>query len=376
MAIVLSESSDVAPMDIVATDPPGDEPPRVPLHCTCHGDTQTSFMCSPCKFGHFYTSSWEPILRCMHRMNGTPYVCPIVRGSGDYFSVGCNICSEANLRCRFAKFHVASPSYLQLVSFKRHVEGAKHIHACARKGITVVISQKSASKVSLEGTAPFRGKFAWALCTAFSNSTYKDYSKFVKTEELVNCNQLKLEMQLDLQQQQQQQQQQQEQLEDSPEDQVKSARYSGSRECKQCNCAMASVVDEKDQSILWRSVKMSIKSDDCDGTRITRVKLVTANPVVQVHRTIAAVQRDIPHSIEGVAAATMAAIDQLCTVRIGPLDKNSCTSQQSYICPEMKKHARKILNNAAADGSERCNCLRKIDISSTCSIFGEILVMF
>ena len=168
----------------------------VPDHCTCDNDHRSLHMCSHCKWRYFFLGSWEPVLRDMHLMNGMPHASPIIKGDGPNFNVGCYICRQAKLRCTFGKFKVMTPSYLQLVSFKRHCARAQHVQAAARLGIDVVLSDEAALNVSLVGVAPSKGKFVWALTTAFCHSSYKDYSRFVQTQELVQS--LREEMQMEV----------------------------------------------------------------------------------------------------------------------------------------------------------------------------------
>ena len=88
---------------------------------------------------------------------------------------------------------------------------------------------------------------------------------------------------------------------------------------------MGAVIDAKDQDVLWRAVALGFSNDDCSGHRVMRVRMVTANPVIQVHRTIAAIQQDVAHSIDAISDAILSGFTQLCTIKVGPLDKNTGT---------------------------------------------------
>ena len=74
---------------------------------------------------------------------------------------------------------------MQMVSFRRHIESPKHVLACNRIGIDVVMSSRVASeKLTIGNSAPHAGKFLWALTANFTNSSYVSYETFIRTAEL------------------------------------------------------------------------------------------------------------------------------------------------------------------------------------------------
>ena len=124
------------------------------------------------------------------------------------------------------------------------------------------------------------------------------------------------------------------------------------RTCKQVACAMSCVLDVADRSIMKRSVRMSMAADDCDQTRLMMFKMVTANPIIQVHSCVAAIIRDPGHGIDDAVKATMDGINQSCLVRVGPLDKDTLESPASYVDTTLEQHIHKVMVSAASDGCE------------------------
>ena len=110
--------------------------------------------------------------------------------------------------------------------------------------------------------------------------------------------------------------------------------------------------DAKDRAIMKRSVRMSMAADDCDQTRLITFKMVTANPIIQVHSCVAAVIRDPGHSIDDAAKATLDGIRQACCVRVGPLDRDTLKSDSSYVDEKLARHIRAIIVSACSDGCE------------------------
>ena len=124
------------------------------------------------------------------------------------------------------------------------------------------------------------------------------------------------------------------------------------RTCKQVTCAMASAISSADRRIMARAVRMSVAVDDCDQTRVMLFKMVTANPIVQVHSCVASVLRDPGHGVDDAVAATMTGIGQACHIRVGPLCKDTLEGQSCYIDRSLEKHVCNVMTAAASDGCE------------------------
>lgn len=290
--------------------------------CQCGG---VSPLCAYCIWGKL-GPKWQAELRDCHRKNGQPFCCPIISDiiEGN-FAVGCTVCRDAGSKCSFGQFKVNTPKYVQMISFRRHIESSKHIAVCERLGIEVIISAKGAQKLQLAANAPQSSLFLWGLTTTFTNSSYRSFQKFHQSSEvqllMAHCpgpsvtsngsdQQLvpfkEGDMQPDLQ----------------PEH---------VRTCKQVTCAMASVISSADRRIMARAMRMSMAVDDCDQTRVMTLKMVTANPIIQVHSCVASVLRDPGHGIDDAVEATMAGITQACHVRVGPLCKDTLEGHACYI---------------------------------------------
>ena len=97
---------------------------------------------------------------------------------------------------------------------------------------------------------------------------------------------------------------------------------------------------------------MSMAADYCDQTRVMTLKMVTANPIVQVHSCVCSVLCDPGHGIDDAVAATMTGIEQACHVRVGPLCKDTLEGQACYIDRSLEKHIHKVMIAAASDGCE------------------------
>ena len=95
---------------------------------------------------------------------------------------------------------------------------------------------------------------------------------------------------------------------------------------------------------------MSFSHDDCDQTRVMKLKCVTANPTVQTHKFVASVLRDPGHSVENTAEATWQGLIQACHVKVGPLCKDDLTSPESHIDRDLVRHAQQVMVCAASDG--------------------------
>ena len=163
------------------------KPSFVSGHCTCNGALKTKLMCPPCKWNKLYANEsgadWKTELCNVHLKEGRPYLCPIVRHQ-DYsvFRVGCDPCRRAGSTCRFGSFSVASAAFLQLISFKRHCESPRHIAACKRIGLDVVVSKEAASKMSVSANTPSTAHFLWSLQCQFTHSPCRGCREFVKTD--------------------------------------------------------------------------------------------------------------------------------------------------------------------------------------------------
>ena len=122
-----------------------------------------------------------------HTKNGQPFMCPIVRHEDtSVFRLGCEACRSAGLDDAFASFEVYSKDYCQMGSFMRHINSPKHIQACKRLGVEVLVTAKTAAaSTSAAANAPATSKFLWGLTSCFTNSSYKDYRKFVRTDEVL-----------------------------------------------------------------------------------------------------------------------------------------------------------------------------------------------
>ena len=124
------------------------------------------------------------------------------------------------------------------------------------------------------------------------------------------------------------------------------------RMCQQVTCAMSSVISSADRRIMARAVRMSMAADDCDQTGVMTLKMVTANPTIQVHTCIGSVLRDPGHGVDDAVAATMTGIEQACLIRVGPLCKDTLEGQACYVDRKLQKHIHNVMIAAASDGCE------------------------
>ena len=121
--------------------------------------------------------------------------------------------------------------------------------------------------------------------------------------------------------------------------QMKSYRAGHSRICKQLSCSIGSVLDEYDQRVIMRALRMSCSCDDADGTKVMKYRMVAANPVIQTHSCVAAVLRDMGHSVDDAVEAVMEGIRQSAVQRRGPLSQ-SLESEHTIVRPEIVKHVQ------------------------------------
>ena len=277
----------------------------------------------------------------MHQVEGYTHACPIVQGdpSGHTFKIGCTVCRSAGLKCQWSKFRIHTPAHLQLISLRRHCESPKHILAAKQQGITVILPKEVAMKLDVDRVAPEDGRFLWGLQTSFTNSSYKDYSKFLATETCVKKTMSDTAAQSS-----------------HPSDEPKATSKSANHQtCKEVSCAMGAVLDDNDRAIMKRSVRMSWSADDMDQSRVVKLRMVTANPVIQTHSCVAGVVRDPGHSVEDAASGTLAAIKQACTIKIGPLDRNleSCQHrEEECVDTQLLEHCHRTIIAGSTDGHE------------------------
>ena len=306
-------------------------------------------MCSDCKWSTFYPGpgGWKERLTELHIKESEPFMCPIIRkdlAEADSFMVGCLPCANAGLTCVFAKFEVCTTAHLQLVSLRRHCESPRHVAACRKMGIDVVISQAQSKKFEIAANSPCTGKFLWSLTTSFTHSTFRDYRKFMQTDEVKA---LALRKQIALQDETAQQS-------DSMEQDMAS-RAGNSRTCRTTTTSIATVLDRSDQAIMRRAMRMSYSVDDADQTRVMKLRMACMNPVVQVHSMVAGVIRDPGHSIDDAVEATWEGIRQACIIRQGPLDPQTLlplSGEQPKVCEKLVSHCASTLISGASDGCE------------------------
>ena len=297
--------------------------------------------CAYCIWGKL-GPQWQTELRDSHRKNGQPYICPIISDTtGGNFAVGCSVCRDAGNMCNFGQFNVRTPAYMQMVSFRRHIDSPKHIAVCERLGIEVIIRKTSVKRLESAALAPQSSLFLWGLTTTFTNSSYRSFRKFhqsAEVQQIMAQSNRRNVMSTD--------------SEPMPVASEVNMQPEHVRTCKQVACAMSCVLDVADRSIMKRSVRMSMAADDCDQTRLMMFKMVTANPIIQVHSCVAAIIRDPGHGIDDAVKATMDGINQSCVVRVGPLDKDTLESSASYVDTTLEQHIHKVMVSAASDGCE------------------------
>jgi hypothetical protein len=141
-------------------------------------------LCAYCIWGKL-GPKWQADLRDCHTKNGEPFCCPIISDIIDgKFAVGCSVCRDAGSTCNFGQFKVNTPKYVQLISFRRHIETKSHIAVCGMLGIEVITSAKCAQKFQLAANAPPSNLFLWGLTTTFTNSSYRSFRKFHQSSEV------------------------------------------------------------------------------------------------------------------------------------------------------------------------------------------------
>ena len=147
-------------------------------------------------------------------------------------------------------------------------------------GIDVILPKQVADRLAVASNAPATIKYLWSLTACFSNSSYKDYKRFVDCDEMQHL--MSRNSSVD---------------DHGERDQDLSSKSGNSKTCKTTTCSMAAVLDDCDQSVMRRSARASFSCDDADGTRVTKLRMVACNPVVQCHSCVCAVQRDVGHGI-------------------------------------------------------------------------------
>ena len=269
----------------------------------------------------------------MHLRNGEPSESPIVRGPLDKpFCIGCRLCSVAGIKCVFGRFGVKSSDHMQLVSLRRHCEGRKHLAVCRKLGLEVRISEEKEMKLSLDRQVPDDSKFLWALTCVFSNSSFRDYERFLETEAMADL------------------MVQRRQAASKPS--VTTGSWAHTKMCKQVFASMAAVLDGADLELISNTVKSSFSVDDADQVRVMTLTCVAANPVVQFRTFPCSVVKDYGHSVDDCLNANWQSLRQSCFARHGPLDKDACVSDSSRVDEVVFKRLVSTIVAAATDGCE------------------------
>ena len=128
-------------------------------------------------------------------------------------------------------------------------------------------------------------------------------------------------------------------------------RDSSTQACLKMRRAVAAVLKDDDQALLRHSVRMAFSEDDCDQTRIIRVRIVQAHPRVKVKEILGGLRRDFGYTAEENAEATWDALTRgLCTRLCGKRNAHQVHGPQDEIDPCLVEKLKEITFCGASDG--------------------------
>ena len=261
---------------------------------------------------------------------------------GSFFKIGCSLCfsrfqsggiggSKMMGRSRDFALFEAHGHAISKQGVKQHVASAFHRESLRRLGardhalercplLRMSAVGEGADNASVGGVpgVPDYHRFAWAAAMCWYHGSFVDYGRWIAMQEST------------------------------------SPAVTHCLSDKSTNCAKKLVVchaeslRRDDHDILRRAVRLSFSEDDANSLRSLRVRVAVTRPRVRSHEMLGPVMGGFGTTIDESAAATVAGLHGLCSLRKGP-QRNNTDKTVDY---ELFQHVCDVAICAATDGCE------------------------